>query len=116
MIKPERYFVVGLTEDDFRPSREAEFRIEILNEFGEGERVVFFNYASDDPVGFLHADGGQSPGPNWIPRMIVNKCRNRLNWPGYYMDEDGEITLSSLDPPDEELLSKEREAPRKRTP
>jgi hypothetical protein len=42
--KKQRYFVVSLTESDYRPVREAEFEIQVLNEESEGVLVAYYSY------------------------------------------------------------------------
>src|SRR5882724_33598 len=113
--KKERYFVVGLTEQDHRPVPEAEFEIQILNDIGQGERIAFYSYSSDAALALLDANIGaievvQDP----VPKAIVEMCRQRSNWPGYYMDEDGEIVLPAFFEPTKAMLETEREKIRRR--
>jgi hypothetical protein len=44
---------------------------------------------------------------------IVDACRNRNNWQGYDMDENGEVVLPSFYPPDEAMLTALRERVRR---
>jgi hypothetical protein len=106
---------MGLTADSYRPVPNAEFEIQVLNDDGQGELVAFFEYASNRTVALVHAIRGALPvREDPIPRPIVDLCRDRMNWPSYYMDEEGQVTLPSFLCPTDEAIQAERARVRRR--
>jgi hypothetical protein len=112
-----KYFVRGLTEEDFRPVPEAQFIIQVLNDHGETELCVYFSYATAGAMAVDHSTHGALLGQdNPIPPHIVELCRNRNNWPGYEMDENGDVVLPGFYPNDENMLAELRERINRRSP
>jgi hypothetical protein len=110
-----RYFVSGLTENSHRPVPDAEFQIEILNDIGQGETIVYFSYRSNEPLAIIPATKARSAAlDHTIPEAIVEATRHRSNWPGYYVDESGQVTLPSFMNQTKDMLDAEREKVRSR--
>jgi hypothetical protein len=96
----ERYFVACLGEDSYRPSPDADFEVQILNDDNEGEISAYFARDSNVPIALIHATQGRLPiETHHIPDVVIDAARKRRVGFGEYVDEKGNVVPPSFLPP-----------------
>ena len=98
----QRYFVGPLDEHSYRPSSEAAYEVQILNEDGQADKCAYIGRDSSTVIALIDftPEGPKALAVegHGVPLPVIEAARRQEGF-GEYVDERGEIMRPSFFPP-----------------